>query len=550
MPPPEDPPVPPEPPPPEPIEPDQLRSALDAIGLAFDDAHLEQMGRKAAAQRATLERLRGATIGADLAPAFQFDPWIDGVVGRPPRMTPSGAPPSPPEVERPDDLDDLAFASIPEQSALIRERRVSCVELATLAMDRLRRVDPILRCVVTLTAERALAQAAALDDELAAGQWRGPLHGIPWGAKDLLAVAGHPTTWGTPPFAGQRFDRDAAVVRRLDAAGAVLVAKLSLGELAWGDVWTGGRTVNPWDPAEGSSGSSAGSAAAVAAGAVPFAIGSETLGSITSPARICGVTGLRPTFGRVSRDGAMPLSWTMDKLGPMARSAEDCALVFEAIRGRDPRDPATVDAPFPYRPDLDVTKLRVGYLARAFEEDYRNREADRETLDRLRSLGVALRPLDLPADLPVDAILTMLSVEAATAFDALTRTGGIDGMVRQTKDAWPHVFRAARFVPAVEYLQASRARTLLARRTAEALQDVDVFVAPSYGGNVLGLTNLTGHPCVCVPNAFHPVEGQAHRRSPGSITFVGGLYQDAEALALAAAYQQATDFHRRRPPLG
>jgi Asp-tRNA(Asn)/Glu-tRNA(Gln) amidotransferase A subunit family amidase len=540
MPPPEDPPVPPEPPPPEPIEPDQLRSALDAIGLAFDDAHLEQMGRKAAAQRATLERLRGATIGADLAPAFQFDPWIDGVGGRPPRMTPSGAPPSPPEVERPDDLDDLAFASIPEQSALIRERRVSCVELATLAMDRLRRVDPILRCVVTLTAERALAQAAALDDELAAGQWRGPLHGIPWGAKDLLAVAGHPTTWGTPPFAGQRFDRDAAVVRRLDAAGAVLVAKLSLGELAWGDVWTGGRTVNPWDPAEGSSGSSAGSAAAVAAGAVPFAIGSETLGSITSPARICGVTGLRPTFGRVSRDGAMPLSWTMDKLGPMARSAEDCAIVLEAIAGCSPHgetDEAVRDLPAPIPTAADPGGWRIGVVEAAFDREPGLRGA----LDELRSFGCELVPVELP-EVVLNDLWLIGEAESAAAFDDFLRAGEAARMVRQDDEAWPNVLRAARLIPAVEYLRASRLRRQLMLETDARLRDVDLVVHPTEDDSTLALENLTGHPAIAMP------WGSRANGAPDSVTLAGHLDREADLLAFAMAWQERTEHHRRRPP--
>ena len=459
---------------------------------------------------------------------------------------------APPDVERPADDEALAFMTVAELASLLKSGQVTSRELTELCLARMRRYDLVLEAVVTLTEERARRAAARADEEIAAGNWRGPLHGIPYGAKDLLAVRGYPTTWGATPYQRQMIDEDAAVVAKLDAAGAVLVAKLTLGALAWGDVWFGGTTKNPWNIEEGSSGSSAGPGAAVAAGLVPFAIGSETLGSIVSPSTRNGVTGHRPTFGAVSRHGAMALSWSMDKLGPMARSAEDCALVFDAIRGRDERDPATVTMPFPYDARTDVQALRVGYLKEAFEEDYDNREADGETLQTLRDLGLDLQPMALPDNLPVDAMLMMLSVEAAAAFDELTRTGGVDEMVRQERNAWPNVFRASRFVPAVEYLQASRARTRLCEEMAETMQAVDVFVSPSFGGQTLGITNLTGHPAVCVPNAFRPVDGQTSgspRRSPRSITFVGGLYRDADALALAHAYQAATDFHRRRPPV-
>jgi Asp-tRNA(Asn)/Glu-tRNA(Gln) amidotransferase A subunit family amidase len=354
------------------------------------------------------------------------------------------------------------------------------------------------------------------------------------------------------PYKEQVIEADAAVVEKLEAAGAVLVAKLSLGALAWGDVWFGGTTKNPWNIEQGSSGSSAGPGAAVAAGLVGFAIGSDTLGSIVSPSTRNGVTGHRPTFGLVSRHGAMTLSWSMDKLGPMARSALDCALIFDAIRGADLRDPSTLDAPFPFDPSMDVTRLRVGYLAEAFEGDeYNNQEADRQALDVLRGLGVTLRPMTLPDDLPVGAMLLTLNVEAAAAFDELTRTGGVDQMVRQGRNTWPHSFRQARYVPAVEFWQANRARTLLMQQMAALMEDVDVFVSPSFRGGTLRITNLTGHPCVCLPNAFHPLDDDpaSPRRQPGSITFAGGLYKDAEVLALAHAYQHATDFHRRRPPI-
>jgi len=441
--------------------------------------------------------------------------------------------------------------TVAELSYLLKTRQVRSVELTELYLARLKRYDPVLKAVITYTEERAMAQAQQADEELDAGHWRGPLHGVPYGAKDLLAVPGYRTTWGAKPYENQVLDVTAAVIEKLDAAGAVLVAKLTLGALAWGDVWFGGQTKNPWNIEQGSSGSSAGPGAAVAAGLVPFAIGSETLGSIVSPSTRNGVTGHRPTFGAVSRYGAMTLAWTMDKLGPMARSAEDCALVFDAIRGHDPRDPSTRDMPFPFDPTFDVRQLRVGYLAEAFEADYENREADRQTLQVLRELGIDLKPIRLPDDLPVSAMLMTLEVEAAAAFDELTRTGGVDQMVRQGRNTWPHVFRVARFVPAVELLQANRIRTLLMQRMAEVFREVDVFVSPTFGGGTLQITNLTGHPCVCVPNAFHPLKDNplSPRRRPGSITFIGGLYRDAEVLMLAHAYQQATDFHRRRPPI-
>lgn len=531
-----------------PITTETIAHAEVIAGVSFTEAEREMMVEDLNEGLEQLEKIRALSMPNSVAPALVFVP------AQPPPPAPAGGAErtwEPRPVERPASEDDLAFLSVAELAFLLKNRLVTSAELTELSLRRLRRHDPVLQAVVTFTEERARRQAAEADRELDAGRWRGPLHGVPYGAKDLLAVRGYPTTWGAVPYRDQVIDGDAAVIERLDAAGAVLVAKLTLGALAWGDVWFGGKTKNPWNVEEGASGSSAGPGAAVAAGLVPFAIGSETLGSIVSPSTRNGVTGHRPTFGLVSRHGAMALSWSMDKIGPMARTAEDCALVFDAIRGADPRDRATVAAPFHFDPALDVRRLRVGYYARAFEAAYEGQAADRATLDALRGLGVELQPVDLPDDLPVEAMLTTLSVEAAAAFDELTRTRGIDRMVRQTKDAWPHVFRAARFVSAVDYVQANRARTVLMERTETALRDVDVFVSPSFEGWTLSITNLTGHPCVAVPNRFDPLDDQpaGPRREPGSITFVGNLYRDAETLALAHAYQQATDFHRRRPPI-
>ncbi len=528
---------------------DDLAGAEKVAGVTFRPDQREMLLEDVQEALEGYEALRGLDLPNSVPPALRFDPFV-GIV--PP---PVPAPTRPAEAwitPAPRLAGDtgLAFAGVSTLSHLLRTRQVTSVELTSLFLDRLARFDPDLHAVVTLMPERAMAEAAEADRELAAGRWRGPLHGIPYGAKDLLAARGAPTTWGTAPYREQTFEGDAAVVERLRAAGAVLVAKLTLGELAWGDVWFGGMTRNPWNVEQGSSGSSAGPGSAVAAGLVPFAIGSETLGSIVSPATRNGVTGLRPTFGRVSRAGAMALSWSMDKLGPMARSALDCALVFDAIHGADPGDATARTVPFPFDPDSSLRGLRVGYFASLFDQEYAGQAADRAALDVLAGLGVRPTPVTLPTSVPAGVITTMLSVEAAAAFDALTRGGGVDAMARQTRNAWPHVFRAAHLVPAVEYLQMARTRTLLMQQMDEAMNGFDVVVSPSFTGGILQVTNLTGHPCVVVPNAFNPVEGFADRRSPGSVSFIGNLDRDDAALRLAHAYQQATDFHLLRPPVG
>jgi Asp-tRNA(Asn)/Glu-tRNA(Gln) amidotransferase A subunit family amidase len=527
----------PEPATPEPVEPDHLRTALDVEALEFTSDELTLMGRRAAVHRDGYGRLRAVPVAWDLAPALRFEPRIPGLTRRAPRAGAGEL--TLPKTERPASLDDLAFASIPELAALIRARDVSCVELATLALDRLARVDPLLHCVVTLTEDRALAQARDLDDELSRGTWRGPLHGIPWGAKDLLAVRGYPTTWGTPVFAEQLIDEDATVVQRLDAAGAVLVAKLSLGELAWGDVWTGGRTNNPWDLSEGSSGSSAGSAAAVSAGAVPFAIGSETLGSILSPSQVCGVTGLRPTFGRVSRTGAMALAWSMDKLGPMCRSAEDAAIVLEAIAGPDGVDETVTEAdPFSFPEVVDLRGWRIGVVEAAFAKH----EPLRGALDELRSFGCELVPVELPTALVEDYWL-ILDSEAATSFDDITRDGRIRDMVRDEDEAWPNVFRTARLIPAVEYLRANRARRQLMLDMDAAMRDVDLLVHPSDEDATLTVENLCGQPAVALP------WGHRANGAPDSIALAAHLDQEMDLVAFAMAWQSRTEHHRRHPQI-
>jgi Asp-tRNA(Asn)/Glu-tRNA(Gln) amidotransferase A subunit family amidase len=405
----------------------------------------------------------------------------------------------------------------------------------------LKKYGPLLECVITLTEELALKQASQADKEIAAGNYRGTLHGIPYGIKDLFAAKGYKTTWGAAPYKDQVIDMDATVVKKLQEAGAVLVAKLTMGALAWGDRWYGGKTRNPWDTSQGSSGSSAGSAAAVSAGLVPFAIGTETWGSIVSPSTVCGTTGLRPTFGRVSRNGAMALSWSMDKIGPVCRTVEDCAIVFKAIMGRDNIDKSVSDYPFTYQPDIDIKSLRIGYVEKDFAAEYPFKTNDSLTLAALGALGAMLVPIELP-DLPVSDLSFILSAEAAAAFDELTRSNRDDLLVRQIKNAWPNEFRQARLIPAVEYINANRIRYQLIQAMQQLMQEIDLYLAPSWQGNNLLLTNLTGHPCVVLPNGFH--EG-----TPTSITFNGRLYDEGTILAVARAYQNATTFHRQHPEL-
>lgn len=534
------------------ITPEAVDRAARIVGLSFTESEREALLARLRNQRESYLRIRDVELGPEIPPSLTFDPGAflpsedsDGGYPSSPEPSPSTLSSPRPTVDAPDPSgrpasdDDLAYLSIFQLGALLRGGEVTAVELTELYLDRLRRHGPDLECVVTLTPELAREQARRADEELARGEDRGPLHGIPWGAKDLLAVRGYPTTWGAAPFRDQSFDYDATVVRRLEDAGAILVAKLTLGALAMGDVWYGGRTRNPWNPVRGSSGSSAGSAAATAAGLVPFALGSETLGSIVSPATRCGVTGLRPTFGRVSRHGAMPLSWSMDKIGPLARSVEECALVLEAIHGADGRDPSARTVPFSPTPDRPPSELRLGYYRAGFEEE--GSVFDRRALGVLRDMGLDPVPVELPRDLPVDALDTILDAEAAAAFDALTRSDRDDALVRQDEGAWPDVFRAARFIPAVEYLQANRIRTRLLREVEASLEEIDVFVTPSFADPVLLMTNLTGHPATVVPNGFDD-------DGPVSITFVGRLWGEAALSAVSGAYQEETGFHRRRPP--
>lgn len=496
--------------------------------LKLTDEELELMLEDVATSRTNYAKLRDVPLDNSLVPPLYFRPGgHDGRFGE--RSSESLPLPA---TRRPENLQELAFWDIPNLGALIRSKQVSVVELTELFLERLERHDATLFCLVNSTPERALAQAAVLDSELAEGRWRGPLHGIPWVAKDLLSVPGTPTTWGAKPFRDQVRPGIATVVERLDDAGAVLLGKVSLGALAWGDVWFGGTTRNPWNPEKGSSGSSAGSASATAAGLATFAIGSETLGSIVSPCEECGTTGLRPSFGMIPKGGAMNLSWSMDKLGPIARSVRDAAIVFDWIRGAHPGDPSSVDSLFEIEEAPDLGGRRVGYLAGEFD-DVPGFEA---ALEGLRELGAELVPVKLP-EAPAEEIADLLAIEAASVFESLTRSGRDDELTRQVRYAWPNVFRQAQLVSAVDYLRANRMRTSLIQAVEQVLSEVDALVHPNYADGVLHKLNLTGHPTVVVPAGFN------EQQEPFSLCFSARLFHESDLCLVATAWQRHTAHH-------
>jgi Asp-tRNA(Asn)/Glu-tRNA(Gln) amidotransferase A subunit family amidase len=520
---------------------DIVKQAEKVMGLEFTPAEADSMLAKLNDTRKNFEDNRKVELKNEVSPALIFNPLPVGFEFD--KGASSFKASDLKAIKVPADKNELAFYSVRQLAELIRTKQISSVELTTFFLERLKKYDTQLACVVTLTEDLAIKQATQADAEIKAGKYRGLLHGIPYGAKDLLAKKGYKTTWGSVPYKDQVLDYDAVVVQRLEKAGAVLCAKMTLGELASGDVWFGGMTKNPWDLKRGSSGSSAGSASAVSAGLLPFAIGSETLGSIVSPSSECGDTGLRPTFGRVPRTGAMALSWSMDKLGPICRTVEDCAIVFNQIYGKDGQDLSVMDAPFVFDgTKKDLKGIKIGYLKTDFEGKYPNKTTDSLTLVTMKKLGADLIPLELP-NLPSNDIRFLLSVEAAAAFDDLTRSNRDDLMVRQIKNAWGNTFRAARFVPAVEYIQANRYRTLLIQDFHTKLKDLDVYLSPAFASKNLTMTNLTGHPCVVLPNGFRK-EGR-----PTSITFMGKLFGEGKLLQVAKIYQDATDFHLKHPQL-
>jgi len=448
----------------------------------------------------------------------------------------------PKTVNLPANKNELAFYSIPQLASLIKNKKITSVELTQFFISRLKKYGDILHCVISLTEDIALKEAAQADKEISAGKYRGLLHGIPYGLKDLFAVKGTKTTWGAEPYRNQVIDNNSYVYTKLKEAGAVLVAKLSMGALAMDDYWFEGQTKNPWNMLEGSSGSSAGSASATVAGLVPFAIGTETYGSIISPSTVCGATGLRPTFGSISRSGAMTLSWSLDKAGPICRSAEDAAIVFNYLHGTDGKDAAAVNMPFNYKEKVDLSKMKIAYAKNYFDKkDTLGNENN--VLEIFRKAGVTLIPVDFPDSgiYNFNMMGVVIGAESAAAFDGFTRTGVDDKMPRQGKDEWPNFFRASRFIPAVEYINANRHRTLLLQKVNDVIEKYDVIICPTWAGNQAAITNLTGHPAISIPTGFNK------ERTPTSITLVGKLYDEATLLEVAKLYQDATEWNKMHP---
>jgi Asp-tRNA(Asn)/Glu-tRNA(Gln) amidotransferase A subunit family amidase len=541
-----------------------IASAEELSGVAFSDAQRAQLLRGVKAQTASLNTLHGVPLDNSVAPAITFTPTQPAVVRARPAVRRESAAQlrARAVVRRPTDDASIAFLGLRDLSALIASKQLSARELLDVYLGRIARLDPTLHAVITVTEARARAQAAQLDDETAKGRNRGPLHGLPWGAKDLLAVRGYKTTWGSGAHREQTIDRDATVVQRLDAAGAVLIAKLTLGELAQGDVWFGATTRNPWNPPQGSSGSSAGPASAVSAAMVAFAIGSETLGSISSPATRCGVVGLRPTFGRVPKSGAMALSWTMDKLGPICRRVEDCAMVLSVIAGTDPTDLSTRHTPAVIEEDVTqgLRGLRIGYVKSTFDGPARdaadtsrvlrpNKSFDDSALAILRAKGAELIPVEIP-DLPYAAMRIILTAEAGAAFDELTRSGRDALLVQQGDGAWPNTFRTSRFIPAVDYINANRVRSQAVDAWNRLFERVDAIVTPTGGNQQLQATNLTGHPAVILPHGFRALSATESVEVPQSITVLGGLFDEAAALRVAHVLEAGFGVSSRRPPIG
>ena len=535
---------------------DMLREAAAVAGLEFTDEQLDKMLKGVTENTVKLRELRKIEIDNSIAPPLYFNPVLPGMkidrTRRPFRASTAPRVQRPPRASRGqlEALEDVAFWPVTSLSVLIRTRQVTSVELTEMYLARAKRYNPKLKCFVTITDDLALREARQADQEIAAGKYRGPLHGIPYGIKDLFAVKGYPTTWGAAPFKDRIIDVDATVVTRLREAGAVLIGKLATGELALDDIWFAGQTMNPWDTSMGSQGSSAGPGSATAGGLVGFSIGTETLGSILAPSAICGVTGLRPTFGRVSRYGAMALSWSMDKTGPMCRSVEDCALVLNAIQGADNLDLAAVDVPFNWDATLDVRKLRVAYLKAAFENTRQTPQVeanDRAALDKIRSLGIELAEFKLPENPKLDPS-AILNAEGISALRDPVETHP-DQLARPDRIAGQNAYR---LYPAADYVNANRARMLLMQEMDKLMAKIDVYLLPydyaDYTPNPVadrstGITNLTGHPSVTLPHGF---DEKGH---PTGLTFIGKLFGEAQMLALAKAYQDSTGWHLKHPKL-
>ncbi len=518
----------------------QIAVAEKMYGLSFSETKRDSMSGYLTDNLKTYQYVHSQELPNDIPLPLWFNPLLPGMAVPIKQMPVQFSIPD--DVQMPSDKSKLAFYSIPQLASLIKHRKISSEQLTRFYIERLKKYGPVLHCAIEITEEIAIRQAKAADTEIARGTYRGPLHGIPYGIKDLFAVKGTHTTWGTPPYKDQVINQTAFVAMKLEQAGAVLVAKLSLGELAMDDIWFGGLTRNPWDTTRGSGGSSAGSASATAAGLIPFAIGTETYGSIVDPSMRCGVTGLRPTYGSIARTGAMALAWSSDKIGPICRSAEDAAIVFYYIHGADKQDASSINAAFNYKGAVDIKKLKIGYI-RNYIDSLPENSTEKQTLRAIKEMGAELIPVYFPDSLHGNEILSLIiGAESAAAFDQLTRSSRDDEMVQQNKDRWPNTFRTARFVPAVEYINACRLRYKIMQKMDPFLDEYDILIAPPETGDQLAITNLTGNPSVTVPNGFLP------NGMPSGITFIGKHFGEANLLAFSKAYQQQSGFHLKHPP--
>ena len=541
---------------------DIIAAAEHLAGVRYTEAERTQMLDNLAAQLDLAQQRRRVALPGALAPATRFDPRLPGFAM--PQPGPF-APATGPVLPLPDDPADIAYAPVGTLAGWLRAGALSSRRLTEIYLERIARIAPRLECFVTVTADLARAQADNADSLLAAGTYLGPLHGIPWGCKDILDTAGIGTGWGAEPWRDRVPDADATVVRLLTAAGAVLLGKLTVGALAYGDIWYGGRTRNPWNTEEGSSGSSAGSGAATAAGLVGFSLGTETLGSIVAPSTRCGTTGLRPTFGRVPRTGAMPLCWTLDKIGPMVRAVDDAALVLNALNVADPADPCNIPAPLGYDAAAPVAGMRVGYFPADFAGEGAD-DLDRAALDALRGLGVVLVALERP-DLPYGALMSTLFAEAAASFEDMTLTDQDDTLTWQEAGSWPNTFRKARFLTAIDHIQLDRLRRRVMQDMDAAFQGVEAMVGPSLAGPMLIITNYTGHPCLVLRSGFARRETRsplslararldqgtagtgALHTVPHTICLYGRLFDEGTILRLGRALEAALAVRDRRPPI-
>ncbi len=518
-----------------------VKSSEKLIGIDFSKKDIDTLYPYLERNLSGFDSLRKYPLENDVFPAVRFDPIPFGFTM--PEQLDGTDWNIPDHVEIPENFDDLAFFTIPQLASLIKNQKITSTALTQFFLDRLKKHQPTLLCSISITDSLALAQAKHADEEISQGKYRGILHGIPYGTKDLMAVPGYTTTWGAAPYKDQVIDQTATVIQKLEDAGAVLVAKLVSGSLARGDVWFGGKTKNPWDLKQGATGSSAGSGSATSAGLVPFALGTETLGSITSPSTRNGVTGLRPTYGRVSRHGVMSLSWSMDKVGPLARNAEDCAIVFSVIQGKDENDLTTSNLPFGVDWNKDVKSLKVAYLKKDIEKDTTDTGANlRNALKILTDMGIEMTEVELPENVPYRGFDIILRAEAGAFFDDLVRSGEVDLMVEQDQRSRAASLRQSRFIPAVEYLQANRQRQVLMQKMQDLMKDYDVLISPSFGNDQLLATNLTGHPVIAIPT------GLDKKTHPTSMTFVGNLYDEASILLLAKAFQDQSEFDELHPP--